>query len=113
MHEMALVEGVLGIALKAASENGMQKINAIRIRMGAYCGVVPAILREYFSIAADGTPAQGAELRLECLPAVMRCRACGWNGELAPEQYRCPLCESPDLQMESGREFFVESIEAE
>lgn len=113
MHEMAIIQNVLDISCRAAREGDAKRITAIRIRMGDYCGVVPQILREYFAIAAAGTLADGAELDLQRIPVTMRCRTCRWQGEVDPHRVTCAVCGSADLQLLSGREFFVDSIEVE
>ena len=35
------------------------------------------------------------------------------DGELKLRQYRCPACQGTDFRIVSGREYFVDSIEAE
>lgn len=113
MHEMAITQSVLNIALEAAEQAGAKRITAIRIKMGEYSDVVPVVLRDYFAVAAQGTAAQGAVLELERLPVTMRCRSCHWQGRVDKRHIRCPDCGGTDLKLLTGREFYVESIEAE
>lgn len=113
MHEMAFVRGVLEAALKAGKAGGASRIARIHIKMGEYSDVVPVILKEYFAIAAKGTMAEDAELVLQRIPAVMRCRDCGWQGHVQRQHICCGGCGGMGLELVSGREFFVESLEAE
>lgn len=113
MHEMAIVQSVLNIALEAGSSGGAQRITRIRIKMGEYSDVVPVILREYFAVAARGTMAEGAELVLGRVPVTMRCRGCGWSGPVDKLRIRCGGCGGTELTLLTGREFYVESLEAE
>lgn len=113
MHEMAITQSVLNIALEAAGKAGATKITAIRIKMGEYCDVVPVVLRDYFAVAAMGTAAEGAVIELTRLSVTMRCRACHWQGRVDKRHIACPDCGGTDLQLLTGREFYVESIEAE
>ena len=113
MHEMAITQSVLNIVLEAAAGAGAKKVTVIRIKMGEYCDVVPGVMREYFTVAAAGTPAQGAVLDIERKPVTMLCRTCRWQGVVDKRRIRCPECEGTDLKLLTGREFYVESIEAE
>lgn len=113
MHEMAVVQSVLDITLRAAKENEAQRVTKIRIKMGEFSDVVPQILREYFAIAAQGTLAEGAQLELTRTPLVIRCRSCGWEGQVERQSLTCRECGSRNFAMVTGREFYVESLEAE
>ena len=113
MHEMAIVQSILNIAVKAGTDAGAARIKTIRIKMGEYSDVVPVILNEYFAVASTGTIAQGARLELNRVPVTMRCRDCGWQGHVDKLHIRCGDCGGTSLTMLSGREFYVESLEAE
>ena len=113
MHEMAVTQSVLNIALEEGKKAGAKRITAIKIRRGAYSDVVPAVLREYFAVAAAGTMAEGAELVLTRIPVTMLCRSCGWQGTVDKLHIQCAACGGTDLKLLTGREFYVESLEAE
>ena len=113
MHEMAVTQSVLNIALEEGKKAGAARITAIRICMGEYSDIVPVILKEYFAIAAKGTAAQGAQLILRRTPVTMRCRACGWQGPVDKLHIQCGACGKTDLALLTGRDFYVESLEAE
>jgi hydrogenase nickel incorporation protein HypA/HybF len=113
MHEMAVTESVLNIALSEGKKAGAARITGIRICMGEYSDVVPAVLQEYFAVIAKGTMAQDAAIRFRRTPVTMRCRGCGWQGRVDKLHIRCAQCGGTDLALLSGREFYVESLEAE
>ena len=113
MHEMAITESVLKIALDAASGAGAGSVKVIRIVMGAYSDIVPQILQEYFEVASEGTAAEGAEITFRRTPVTMQCRTCGWQGEVDRLHLACASCGGTDLKMLTGREFYVESIDAD
>lgn len=113
MHEMSIVQSMLGIALRAGEDAGAKRIREIRVKMGEYSDVVPAIMREYFAVAAKGTICEGAEIRITRIPVTMRCRACGWLGGVDRLHIACGGCGGTSLTLITGREFYVESLEAE
>lgn len=113
MHELALTERMLELALEAAQDHRAQRILAINISLGALCGVIPSCVEYYFRLQSRGTPAQGARLNMQTRPAVIACRGCGRESRSPRPMPACPLCGSEDFRLLSGQEYYVESIEVE
>ena len=113
MHEMSIVQSMLNIALRAGEDAGAKRVKAIRVKMGEYSDVVPVVMREYFAVAAKGTICEGASIEITRIPVTMRCRTCGWQGGVDKLHIRCGGCGGTSLALVTGREFYVESLEAE
>jgi hydrogenase nickel incorporation protein HypA/HybF len=113
MHEMAIAQGVLDIALDNAARHGAKRITAIKLLVGEMTEVEPDSLRFCFEALAEGTAAAGAQLEIEAVPLVGRCRDCG--AEFAVQRFRfvCPTCASVGVEILSGRELKVEHLEVE
>ncbi len=113
MHELAIAQGIIGIVDGEAQKNGFRRVLEIRLKMGEFSGLVPDCLREFFPIAAAGSPAEGAQLLIETLPARFQCRDCGYEGDADRKNACCPQCRSAAIRMISGREFYVDSLKVE
>lgn len=113
MHELAITEGIISIVNAEAEKQGFQRVLEITLRVGEYSGLVPACIREFFPLAAKGSPAEGAEVTVETVPAVFRCLDCGYEGAVDRREALCPVCRSMALRMTAGREFYVESLKVE
>ena len=113
MHELAITQSILDIARKAADEHGAQRVKSVRIMLGEYSGVVPQCIQYYFDVISKGTIAEGALLDIRRLPVVIRCQSCGQDSTIDKRHIACPLCGSTDLKLLQGREFYIESLEAE
>lgn len=113
MHEMALTQSILDIACAEADKHNAQRVLAIRIRIGEFSGVVPAYLQEYFNIVSCGTLAEGARLEIETVPVVIHCKQCDQTSRVSRHNICCPLCGSSNISLQSGREYYVESLEVE
>ncbi|MCD8334761.1 MAG: hydrogenase maturation nickel metallochaperone HypA [Clostridiales bacterium] len=113
MHELAITQSIMKIAQQAAQENGVRRVLEIRLKIGDYSGVVPQCVQDYFDIISKGTVAEGAALKLERLPILMRCQRCGWEGQVDKLHICCPQCGGTDLKLLQGREFYVDSLEVE
>ena len=68
MHEAKLCLSLLDLAREHLERDGGHRIVSLRVAVGEWSGVVPEALASAFPICADGTPAAGAELRLERVP---------------------------------------------
>ena len=59
----------------------------------------------------EGTALAGCELVIEHVPAVVRCRACGVDTTLDWPVLACAACESHDVELRSGEELQVASLD--
>jgi len=83
------------------------------VQVGHLRQVVPDALAFAFGLVAEGTCAEGAELRLEQVPAATRCRACGAETEQTGWPMACAACGSFDVQVIRGEELLVTCVEVE
>ena len=113
MHELAITQSILDIAVKTAKDNGGVKVKEIRIKMGEYSGVVPSLIQEYFDLVSRDTLAEKALLIIDRVPLTVRCLSCGFEGAIDRMKIRCPICGGTDLKLLTGREFYVDSLEVE
>ena len=108
MHELALAAAIVGIAEEHA---GGRRVTRVDVRVGALRQVVPDALTFAFELVAAETAAEGAELVIEPVPARGDCRACGARSELPRFPLRCGSCGALDLEIVSGEELCVESLD--
>ena len=114
MHELAIVEGILETVIPAVKKYpDVKRIVTIKLQIGELSGVVPECIHEYFLIAAQGTIAEGAKIEIERIPVGIKCGSCGYEGPFEGKVYRCPKCGGIDYRIVSGREYYVDSVEAE
>jgi hydrogenase nickel incorporation protein HypA/HybF len=114
MHELAVTQSILDIALRHAEQANARRILAINLVIGDLTGFVDDSIQFYFDFLSQDTPAQGARLSFERIPARARCRACG--AEYTPPNSRlwtCPECDALGGDVIAGREFSVASLEIE
>ena len=107
------MQSALGQALEQARQAGASRVYSIRLRVGAVSGVVPEALQFAFEALADGTPAQGAQLIIEHVPARFWCSTCNHEFELAEVRACCPDCGGFNGELRGGRELELTSLEIE
>ena len=111
MHELAITEEILRIAVEHAERAGAKRITDIHLVIGELSSVVDDSVQFYFDFTSPGTVAEGAELHFQRLPARLRCRQCGHEFEPDGTDWRCPACATMGGDVVAGREFYLESIE--
>ena len=110
MHELALAESVVRIA--CAHARGRQVVR-VELKVGHLRQVVPSALEFAFGLVAEGTVAEGAELRMEMVPAAGRCRTCGADTPLPALPLSCASCGGLDVDVLEGEELLVDALEIE
>ena len=113
MHEMSIVEALLGAVEREVRAYGDARVVSIRVRIGALRLVVPETLRFCYEASVRDTPLAGSQLEIEKVPATARCREC--RAEFAVEEnwFECPRCQSVGGQLLAGDELQLTDIEIE
>jgi len=113
MHELAVTQSVLEIALRHAASAGVVRITAVHLVVGQLSSIVDDSVQFYWDIISANTTAQGARLHFRRIPAELRCWDCAHQYLLAGEDLACPACGSLRVQVIAGDEFRVEAIDVE
>ena len=64
-----------------------------------------------WELLTDGTDLAGCALAVDHVPAVVECRACGGTTTLDLPILVCGACGSSDVELVSGEEFLIASID--
>ena len=112
MHEMGIAMQIIDIATASIPED-MQpaRVEKINLKVGKLSAIVNDSLTFCFEIASKDTPLDGAELVIEEIPVIARCNACEKEWTIDSPAFSCPHCEGGDIELLSGRELDIESIE--
>jgi hydrogenase nickel incorporation protein HypA/HybF len=108
MHELAITENILDIALKHANA---QRITDVHIAIGELSTFVDGSVRHYWDIISKGTPAEGSQLHFRHIPILLQCRDCNAQFNATKDMSTCTSCGSQRLKVLAGDEFSLESIE--
>ena len=113
MHELAVTQSVLEIALRHATEAGGQRITDIHLVIGELSTNVDESVQFYWDILAQGTAAEGAKLHFRRVPAELQCLSCLAKYPLAGGGLACPRCGSAGAKILAGEEFSLEAIDVD
>jgi hydrogenase nickel incorporation protein HypA/HybF len=112
MHEMGIALQIIEIATESIpADAGDVRVEKINLKIGKLSAVVPDSLKFCFNVAIKDTPLDGAELVIQELPVMARCKECGTQSTINSASFTCENCTSGALEFLSGRELDIESIE--
>lgn len=87
------------------------KVARINLKVGKLASVVTRSLQFCFEIAAKETQVEGAELNIEEIDVTAQCNDCQHRWQISEPVFNCPECHRGSIEMLSGRELDIESIE--
>ena len=110
MHEFALTQTLLDCALKNTDSRRIVRVNLL---IGPFSDEREESIRFYWRDLAKGSLGEGAELKFEHLPVEVKCLNCSGTFFLDDEVSMCKYCFSERVQLFSGEDVGLESIEVE
>lgn len=113
MHELSITESLLEIALRHADSAGAKRISDLYLVIGQLSSIVDDSVKFYWDIVANGTIAEGATLHFQRIPTEILCLDCDRQYNPTDNQMACPDCESINIRILTGEEFFLEAINVE
>lgn len=112
MHELGIAVAALQQTLEHARRAGGTRVVRVRLRIGELSGVDPEALRFAFATLLSGTPADGAVVDIEPVPALAHCPDCA--RDFAPDAdagFDCPYCGRFGGTLTQGRELELTRLE--
>jgi hydrogenase nickel incorporation protein HypA/HybF len=108
VHELSLCRAIAGTVRDHAAD---RRVSRVVVQVGHLRQVVPDTLRYCWGLAMDGTDLAECELDIEHVPAVISCPACATEARIERPVLVCAACGSRSVQLISGDEFLVASID--
>ena len=113
MHELSIAQSLLEIIVDESKKHGLERINKIKLQVGEFAAVVPESLTFCFELVSRDTVASGAVIEIESVGVTARCDKCNFTFAVQDRVFLCPRCGEPALEVLSGRELTIMSIEGE
>ncbi|MEO0143179.1 MAG: hydrogenase maturation nickel metallochaperone HypA [candidate division WOR-3 bacterium] len=113
MHEYSVTKSLVELCNQEAEKHGISSIRLIKLKLGKFTGFSPAAINFYFDYLKVSTRCESARIEFSEIPIRIRCYNCQYEDEILEPIFICPQCGNIELEIISGREFYVESIEGE
>lgn len=112
MHEMGIAQELINIAMASIpGDIDDPKVEKINLRIGKLAAVVEHSLTFCFEIITKETPLEGAHLDIFWVPVRIHCKTCNHEWEVDRPVFQCPECRDGEVEMLSGREIEITSLE--
>ena len=111
MHEMSIAQSIVDIVEKELASHGVEQLKTVNIAVGKLAAVVPEQLAFCFSMITLETSLAGATLNIREVPPGYMCSTCGVEFTSGGMAIVCPKCGDTHIDLTSGRELTIESIE--
>ena len=113
MHEIGIAQDLSAIIIETAENENLSKVTRVNVTLGKLVQIVPEIFEFAFREAVRDSIADDAELSIEVVPVIIKCRSCEKYLQVEDGMFYCNLCGSTDVNVIQGKELFINSIEGE
>ena len=110
MHELSIAEEMVEILVEHLTDYPGSSVESVVVAVGDYSGVNPDSLRFVFPFAAEGTPVEGSDLKINTIRVSVKCLDCGERTDDISTPL-CSKCGSRNLEFASGRELEILSFD--
>jgi len=112
VHELSIAQDTVDAIVFQLSAYPGARVTAVVLGVGRFSAVDPDALAFCFPLACEGTPVDGARLKINPIPLRLECQTCGRSSENAASLV-CAHCGSPDVTVTAGRDTIIEAIDLE
>jgi hydrogenase nickel incorporation protein HypA/HybF len=111
MHELSVCQSMMQQVEAIAAQENARQITSITLRIGPLSGIEPDLLLQAFPVAAAGSVAEQAELKIENQAVRIHCSRCSAENEVPSNRLTCPECGELHTRIVTGDELLLASVE--
>lgn len=111
MHELAITERILQIALDHLPPQDDLRISDVYLVIGDLSSIVDDSVQFYWNIISQNTAASGATLHFQRQAAQLTCQTCHHTYHPADDDWACPACHGLRVRVVAGEAFYVDAID--
>lgn len=108
MHELSLCRAIADTVRDHAAGRDVSRVT---VRIGHFRQVVPTTLEFCWEMVTEGTDLAGCSLAIDHVAAAVVCRTCEARTQLDWPVLVCGACGGREVELVSGEEFLVASID--
>jgi len=113
MHEYSIVQALIEQCDDLAKENETTKILKVIVKIGILSGVEVDLFASAYEAFKEKTICEASELVINVQPLVIKCFDCSCESSLDNVNFKCPNCESLNVQAIDGEDMYLMSLEME
>jgi hydrogenase nickel incorporation protein HypA/HybF len=113
LHEITLVSAIIQALNAKVAEFKVSKVLQVNLTIGAMTNVDHLTLTLAFETCTQGTMLEGAKIVIDAVPIKGKCEECAMEFLVLHYKFECPHCQSRDIEVIAGREFYIKDIQVE
>ncbi len=113
MHEFSVVQSLMGLIEKNASENNAKSVSRVVVKIGKLSGIEPHLLKMAFDTFKEKTICENAQLEMIIQDVVALCEDCKNEFIVEDNRFVCPTCNGFNLKILDGEDMYLMSLELE
>ncbi len=111
MHEISLVRTIAATLEEEFSNEELQKLSRIDLRVGLLSNVQPVLMQNAFGAFQEGEGKfTQTDLHVEVLPVRVRCGICDNESEVENYKFVCQHCGRPTADVIQGTELLIHRV---
>ena len=83
------------------------QIRELHVKIGRLSGVEAHYLQNCYEVFRAGTVCENADLIIHTQEIVVKCKNCGFSGDLAQNDFSCPRCKSSEINVIDGEDMYL------
>lgn len=83
------------------------QIRELHVKIGRLSGVEAHYLQNCYEVFRAGTVCENADLIIHTQEIVVKCKNCGFSGDLAQNDFFCPRCKSSEISVIDGEDMYL------
>jgi len=111
MHETIFVNEIFSVLKNRFNKDAINSVVSINVKLSPLSHVAKEGLLDTYRELAKGSGFEHIKLNVEPLDLLLRCRSCKNTSTVSSPIFKCPHCNSQDIELKFDKEFIIESIE--
>ncbi len=83
------------------------QIRELHVKIGRLSGVEAHYLQNCYEVFRAGTVCENADLIIHPQEIVVKCKNCGFSGDLTQNDFSCPRCKSSEISVIDGEDMYL------
>ncbi len=108
MHELSIVESLIGLCEENALNSNAKNIQEIYVKIGRLSGIEVDLFRRCFETFRENSElCKNAKLFIEISPLEILCLKCDELSILEENVFKCPKCQSVEYKITQGQDLHL------
>jgi hydrogenase nickel incorporation protein HypA/HybF len=111
MHEISLVRSIFQTLESEFSEEEVELITAIDLKVGLLSNIQPILMQNAFeAVTSVEKKFDGARLNIEVVPIEIYCETCASSSSVDNYKFVCQQCGQPNNNITRGTELLIHRV---